>query len=303
MRFRILAAEAWRSLAANASTTIAATMTVLIGMFILGLSISLGSYMWSWSKNVKHELVVNVYFCTTASDRENFPWCGKDATTGEINRVGNLLSTMPEVRRVQFISRAEALRIMKRKSPELTENLPGNPLPASFKVIPRRGEDVFRIAQRVNTARPPGVEHAQTGEETARRILRVATVIEIIFGIAIVILATASALLIANTIRLSIFSRRREIEVMKLVGATNWFVRGPFMLEGLICGIAGAVLAVVLLFAAKEIALPALLRFDEGSSGEAHAIGFAWNAMILLGFGLLLGAAGSGLTIRRFLKV
>ena len=299
MRFRILAAEAWRSLAANASTTVAATMTVLIGMFILGLSISLGSYMWSWSKNVKRELVVDVYFCATASVE---PWCTKDATTKEINDVGNLLSTMPEVRRMDFISRAEALKIMQRKSPELAEGLTGNPLPASFKIIPRRGEDVFRIANRINSARPPGVEKAKTGEQTARRILRVATVIEIIFGIAIAILGVASALLIANTIRLSIFSRRREIEVMKLVGATNWFVRGPFMLEGLICGIAGAVLAVVLLFLGKEAALPAILGHVD-YSGDAQALAFVWNALILVGFGLLLGAAGSGFTIRRFLKV
>ena len=66
-------------------------------------------------------------------------------------------------------------------------------------------------------------------------------------------------ILIANTIRLSIFSRRREIEVMKLVGATNWFVRGPFMLEGLLCGLVGSIAAVVLLLLGKEVALPAIL--------------------------------------------
>ena len=201
---------------------------------------------------------------------------------------------------MDFISRAEALKIMQRKSPELAEGLTGNPLPASFKIIPRRGEDVFRIANRINSARPPGVEKAKTGEQTARRILRVATVIEIIFGIAIAILGVASALLIANTIRLSIFARRREIEVMKLVGATNWFVRGPFMLEGLICGLVGSVAAVLLLMLGKELVLP-VISLDK--SDEANAIAFWLNAVALVGAGLLLGAAGSGLTLRRFLKV
>ena len=78
------------------------------------------------------------------------------------------------------------------------------------------------------------------------------------FLLATAVLLLASIILIANTIRLSIFARRREIEVMKLVGATNWFVRGPFMLEGLICGLTGALIAVVLLFVGRELALPAI---------------------------------------------
>src|SRR5439155_18739111 len=108
--------------------------------------------------------------------------------------------------------------------------------------------------------------------------------------------------LIANTIRLSIFSRRREIEVMKLVGATNWFVRGPFILEGLVCGLAGALGAVVLLLIGKEIALPAILGHIK-ESNDVRAWPFEANAVILLVTGLLLSAAGSGLTLRRFLRV
>jgi cell division transport system permease protein len=140
------------------------------------------------------------------------------------------------------------------------------------------------------------------GEKTANRILKVARVIEALFLLAVVILLAASALLIANTIRLSIFSRRREIEVMKLVGATNWFVRGPFMLEGLVVGFIGSVVAVFLLLLGKEIALPQILgHIDDGD--DVQAISFALNALIVVAIGLLLGAAGSALTIRRFLKV
>ena len=105
--------------------------------------------------------------------------------------------------------------------------------------------------------------------------------IEIVFLAAVLVLLVASTLLIANTIRLSIFSRRREIEVMKLVGATNWFVRGPFMLEGLICGLVGSVAAVVLLLLGKELALPAILgRID--SSSDVEALSFSVTALILL---------------------
>ena len=110
----------------------------------------------------------------------------------------------------------------------------------------------------------------------------------------------ASTLLIANTIRLSIFARRREIEVMKLVGATNWFVRGPFMVEGMICGLAGSIAAVILLIAGKAIVLPSI---GIGHSKDAHAMAFELNALILIGIGLALGLSGTGLTLRRFLRV
>jgi cell division transport system permease protein len=127
-------------------------------------------------------------------------------------------------------------------------------------------------------------------------------VIEVVFTLATMVLVIASVLLISNTIRLSIFSRRREIEVMKLVGATNWFVRGPFMLEGLICGVAGALLAIFFLVIGKAVALPAILPHLRGDA-DVHAMAFPLVALVLLGAGLGLGAVGSGLTIRRFLRV
>jgi cell division transport system permease protein len=124
----------------------------------------------------------------------------------------------------------------------------------------------------------------------------------VVFTLATLVLLVAATLLIANTIRLSIFSRRREIEVMKLVGATNWFVRGPFMLEGLFCGLAGSLLAVFFLVLGKEAALPAILPHLSGDE-DVRALAFPLTALILLGMGLGLGALGSGLTLRRFLRV
>ena len=118
------------------------------------------------------------------------------------------------------------------------------------------------------------------------------------------ILLAASTILIANTIRLSIFSRRREIEVMKLVGATNWFVRGPFMLEGLICGLVGSVLAVILLLLGRELALPEIFS---DTIKDAGADVQAWAFPVVAAHPRLprarLGALGSGITLRRFLRV
>ena len=138
-----------------------------------------------------------------------------------------------------------------------------------------------------------GVERVKDGQQTSKRILQVARVIEAVFLVAVVVLLIASTLLIANTIRLSIFSRRREIEVMKLVGATNWFVRGPFMLEGLLCGFAGALGAVLLLLLGRELAVNRITdRVDVTS--DVQALALPMIALILIGVGLAVGALGSG---------
>ena len=288
MRVKLLFSESLRSLGANLSTTIAATMTVLIGMFLLGLFIALGSWVVSWSDHVKRELLVKVFY-------------EQDAKESQINAVRAMLDADPRVKSVTFVSAEKALERMKQKFPELTANLPSNPLPPSHEVVPVRAEDVNAIAQSLHPL-PAGVEKVKYGKQTADRILRVARVIEIVFLAAVLVLLVASTLLIANTIRLSIFSRRREIEVMKLVGATNWFVRGPFMLEGLICGLLGSLVAIVLLLVGKELALPAILGRIESSS-DVEALSFMVNALILLFVGLGVGAVGSGLTLRRFLQV
>jgi cell division transport system permease protein len=288
VRARLLFSESIRSLGANLSTTIAATMTVLIGMFLLGLFIALGSWVVSWSDHVKRELLVKVFFVETANEKQ-------------FNAVGAKLAADPRVKDYVFVTKADALKRMQEKFPELTANLPSNPLPPSWEITPNRAEDVEAIANSLRPL-PAGVDKVTYGKQTADRILSVARVIEIVFLAAVLVLLAASTLLIANTIRLSIFSRRREIEVMKLVGATNWFVRGPFMLEGLICGLAGAAVAIVLLFLGKELALPTILGRIESSS-DVEALSFSLISLVLLLVGLTIGAIGSGLTMRRFLKV
>jgi cell division transport system permease protein len=294
MRARLFVTEAFRSISGNLSTTVAAVMTVLIGMFLLGLFIALGSWVISWTNHVKKDLVVNVYFCTNVI-------CGEEATQQEMDQVRAQLANNPDVKSIEFVSKQEALEDMQKRFPELAGQLPRNPLPAAYKVIPNDAETVKTIAGTLDPA-PPGVEKVTYGEKKAERVLQVATIIGAIFLVGSVILLIASTILIANTIRLSIFSRRREIEVMKLVGATNWFVRAPFMLEGILCGLAGSVLAVILLLMAKELALPGIMGRVE-SPNDINAWSFPVVALILVVVSLLVGAAGSGITMRRFLRV
>ena len=307
-RLKLIAAEAVRSLGANLSTTFAATTTVLIGMFMLGLVVGLGSWALSLSDHYKKQLTVDVFFCT-------YLRCHDDATVGEIDKVHNQLISIPGVNRLRFVSKEEGLREMQKEHPELTQGLTSNPIPPKYVVYPARAEDIDRIVSGVadlhssaieSTCPPaPGTNASKTSigrscTHITHRVVSVARYLWLMVLIAFVVLMVSSTLLVANTIRLSIFARRREIEVMKLVGATNWFVRGPFMIEGLICGFGGALAAVILLLLGRSIFLGHVIHLHETA---VHAWPFGLHALIILAAGLLLGAAGSGLTIRRFLQV
>ena len=292
-RVRLLFSEAWSSISANLSTTFAATMTVLIGMFILGLFIALGTWVLSWSDHIKKELKVQVYFASGTTDAQ-------EAAVGQ--KLRQLPHVLPGRQGVVYVSKEQAFRQQAKKFPELYKDVPSNPLPDAWVVTPVKGEYTPELGRRIQQAGYAGVDDVRWGSTTAKRVLTIAEVIWIAFLIAVVLLVIASTLLIANTIRLSIFARRREIEVMKLVGATNWFIRGPFMLEGLLCGVFGAIAAVLLLVIGKEVALPALLPHIGGGS-DVHALPFALNALALVRAGLLLGAAGAGVAMGRFLQV
>ncbi len=287
-RLRMVIAEAMRSLRASMSTTVAASMTVLVAMLVLGTTIGLGTWVLSYSNHIKKQLLVKVYF-------------RNDATPKQINAIGARFDPKvnDKVESITFVPKAQALKIMQRRLPDLNKDLVYNPYPDAYEIKPAKGDYLNDIRAEL-TPKPPGVDRINDGGTTSRRVLKVGGIISIVCLVGVILLLIASMLLIANTIRLSIFARRREIEVMKLVGATNWFVRGPFMVEGLLCGLGGSFAAVLLLIVGKGVILPAI---GLGHSKDAHAMAFELNALILVGIGLALGVSGTGLTLRRFLRV
>ncbi len=310
---RLLFSEAWASIRMNLSTTFAATMTVLIGMCLLGLFIALGTWVLSWSNHIQRELEVKVLFCTSVVPQQG---CATGATKAQEQAVKFQLSQDPRIKRpLTFVSKEQALEQMKKtEGPMFQTGLPSNPFPDEWVLTPVQAKDTPLIGKQICQAHYPGVEPCPTkgignsggvqwGSTITKHVLTVAKVISLVFLIAVILLVIAATLLIANTIRLSIFARRREIEVMKLVGATNWFIRGPFVLEGLVCGVVGSVFAVILLLLGKAIALPAVIGHLGGGNSDVHALPFGLNALLIITAGLLLGAMGSGLTLRRFLQV
>jgi cell division transport system permease protein len=284
----MIVGEAWRSITASMSTTVAATMTVLVAMLVLGTTIGLGTWVLSYSDHLKQQLLVKVYF-------------KNDRTPKQINAIGRRFDPKinPLVEKLSFVSKEDALKIMQKRLPQLNRGLAYNPYPDAYEIRPTKGEYINEIRAQLRPI-PPGVDRINDGGTTSHRVLKVGGIISVVCLIGVLLLLIASTLLIANTIRLSIFARRREIEVMKLVGATNWFVRGPFMVEGLICGLAGSIAAVVLLVIGKAVVLPSIGLHH---SKDAHAMAFELNALILIAIGLALGVSGTGLTLRRFLQV
>ena len=291
--------EALKSLRSNFSTTLAAVVTVLIVLYLFGIGAALGSYIFSYTEKVRSDVTIKV-------------WVSDDAKDSQRTAIRARLAADPriETNSIKFVTKDQALAEAKKKFSEGTiQFLAGNPFPARFEVKAKDPDQSAAIASSV--AGMKGLEpttdtlpNPDYGAKTADKVLSTAGVIEaVIAGIAVV-LGIAAVLLIGNTIRLSIFARRREVEVMKLVGATNWFVRWPFMLEGMICGILGAIGAVIVMFISYE-ALRGYFETEtlSGQGGSVGALAFWQVAILLMIAGLGLGAAGSGLTMRKFLRV
>jgi cell division transport system permease protein len=148
----------------------------------------------------------------------------------------------------------------------------------------------------------PAINQVSNKQTQTKQILEVTNLVTITAAVLTVLLVLASILLIANTIRLSLYSRRREVEVMKLVGATDWFIRWPFVIEGVIVGSFGALLAIIVLGITK-VALLDPLASNWTLIAAPRTIAFSLLVAVLLGAGAIVSAVGSGLSLRRFLRV
>jgi cell division transport system permease protein len=296
MRVGFFLKEALRGLSRSSAPALAALLTVLLTALVLGVFIPIVQATTGTANAVRGRVVVDVYL--------------KDsATPADRTQLRQAIDRTSNVKSVQFISKAQALATAKKKNPEAFQqgaNLLGsNPLPASFRVTPDDPGKLRTIVDRLAPGGKPqlaAIDEVRNREEETDKILSATSLVKILTAGFAALLLCASIALIANTIRLSIFARRREVEVMKLVGATNWFIRWPFVIEGVIVGFMAGVLAVLLLTIAKETFIDPLSdRF--ALLAAPNTIDFPLLAVLLLLSCVAISALGSGITLRRFLRV
>src|SRR3954465_689503 len=298
MRVGFFLKEAFRSLKRNAAPSIAAVLTVLITALVLGVFIPIVQATTGTANSIRGKVVVDVY----AKD---------SATLDQLHVLRDALATTPNVKKIQFITKQQALAEEKKKHPEAYQLLGDNPLPNLFRVTPRDPDKINAIVDRLAPVDPKtgnrkpqlaAVDEVRNRRDETSKILSATGLVKLLTAGLTVLLVLTSIALIANTIRLSIFSRRREVEVMKLVGATNWFIRWPFVIEGMIVGVMGGVLAVLCLMIAKATFVdPLEERF--ALLAAPKTIDFPLLIGELLLACVAVSSIGSGLTLRRFLRV
>ncbi|MEA2270311.1 MAG: cell division transport system permease protein [Solirubrobacteraceae bacterium] len=298
MRLGFFLREALRSMSRNPVPTFAAMASVLVTVLVLGMFIPVVQATTGAANDVRDRVLVNVYLKTNA-DR------------GDVQRVRRALNErVDHVGTVEYVSKSKALAEQKRRYPEAYDLLGSNPLPDTFRVTPDDPDNALKLRNALAPAAPgggrttidPAIETVKSSRDDTQKVLVATRVVKLTTGLLAVLLVVASVLLVSNTIRLSMFSRRREVEVMKLVGATDSFIRWPFVIEGILLGALGGALAIALLLIGKIALLDPLIQ-QFSLLAAPNTINFGVLIGMLLLASVAVSAAGSSLSLRRFLRV
>ena len=302
-RIAFFISEAFRALKRSAAPSIAAIVTIVVTTLLLGVLVPVLKASEDKAQDVRDQIGLNVYLFD-------------DATPAEIDALGKDLAAIDHVEGVEFVSKEEAIpRLQDKfdKDSDLRDSLSelkSNPLPASFVIDLDNPDNLRAVFTAINGVGPSGkpepispiIEEVKDAREDASAITRVTGAVKIVLVVLAVLLLVASLMLVGNTIRLSIYARRREVEVMRLVGATNWFIRWPFIIEGVIVGLTGAVVAVAILWLGKVTVVDPLSENFE-LVDSFSTMGFLPLVIILVASAMVVSALGSGITLRRFLRV
>jgi cell division transport system permease protein len=280
------------SLRRNVLMTIAGIATVAVSLMLFGGILTLSKWVDHGTERIKGGVTLEIFMKV-------------DATKQQIADVQETLGKDPNVKSSRHLTKEDAYKEFKRifrRNPDLVSSITAADLPESFRVAPKKAELTDSVKATYRTSL--GVDSVDTPGDALRGLIDVTNTVRWIFiGISGMLLLS-SLFLIVNTIRLATFARRREIEVMKLVGASNWFVRVPFLAEGMVQGLVGAGLAILAVLALKRFGFDQAFN-DRGSffadfyvtTGDVTMIAF----FVLL-VGILIGGLGGFIGLRRFLK-
>ena len=292
-RLKYFLSETLQNFKRNVLMSVAAISTVAISLLLLGgvliLGMIIGNVTASWEAKVEISVFLR-----------------DDATTNEIRQLQSQVTSYPEVQEVTYVSKQDAFEEFKqlyKDQPELWEAIPEDSLPASLRIKLTDAAFTDEVASRIEGA--PGIDEVSYGGSIVRRLLQINSLLRsITFAMSLILMIAASGL-IANSIRLAIYARREEIGIMKLVGATNWFIRVPFMLEGLGAAMVGALLAGLVVIGANELLFS---RVDDVLPFMGPILSFSFGDMlgvvvVLVVVGGMVGIVGSVMALRRFLEV
>lgn len=284
--------EALNSIRRNGLMSVASVSTVAISLLVLAVFLLVAVNLEHAAMVVESQLEIKAYVDEKASSQ----------AIGDLQRK---ISSLAGVAGVEYVSKVEALDRLRAQLKDRADLLEGveeiNPLRDSFEVQVVRPEYLRRIAEQVTAL--PGIANVVYGEELAGKIIRLTRALRLAgLGLA-VMLAVATVFIISNTIRLTVFARRREIGIMKLVGATDSFIRWPFILEGMFLGLVGSLVSTSVVwrgYAWLVVRVRDTLPFIPVVPGRPVLPGLT---LMMLALGAFIGALGSAISLRRFLRV
>ncbi|MDP9751408.1 permease-like cell division protein FtsX [Thermoanaerobacter pentosaceus] len=290
--FKYFLKEGFSNLARNRLMTIASITSVMAAMLILGLVVVIILNVNSLTYQVESQLELKAFLKDNISKEQ-------------VTQIGNDIKSIEGVTSVVFESKEEALRKFKQQLGDksyLAEGLENdNPLPQSYIIKVKDANLMKDISNKIKQIN--GVEKVSYGQDVVDKLLGIIKIIRIVGLSIILILFIISIVIISNTIKLGVFARRREINIMKYIGATDWFIRWPFLIEGVILGLIGALLSVIILVLAYGYVLDVmnnkLIMFQLLPLEKIVGGILLYFSMI----GAIIGALGSGLSIKRFLNV
>lgn len=295
--------EAFQSFRRNWVMSLVAVTIIYISLLVMGAFFLTGTLLNKVVSSFEQKVSISVFL--------------KDgAAPADVQALQQNLGADKRVKSIDYVSKAQALEKFKERTknvPQLVEQLRGNPLPASLEVSlvdPRQVREVVKtieadanLAKVIKNPANPEADDIKYAQEVVDRLFQATNVIRLFVAVFMVLLFVVSLVLIGNTIRLAIYSRRREIGIMRLVGASNWFIATPFLMEGVIQSTLGALFAILTLVLAQSFIVPWLqstLRFLPVTI-TAAALG-QLSALLLLS-GIVIGLLGSGAATSRYLKV
>ncbi|MCH3950682.1 MAG: permease-like cell division protein FtsX [Acidaminococcus sp.] len=284
--------ETFKSIKRNSLMSIASISTVALSILVLGLFLVMVLNVNNIARYLENQVQVTVYMEDSANAAQR-------------RQVEQKLKLTQGVMEVKAVTKEQALKKFKERLREQQKLLDAlgeeNPFPYSFEVKVDKPERIQQIVPEIENM--PGVETAKFGQEVVKHIFQLTRILRLGGILLIVMLAIATLFIISNTIRITVFARRREVSIMKFVGATNWFIRWPFLLEGMIMGFIGALIASAALYEIYETVqakIYATLAFFPLLPLWPF-MGYLCACLVLVG--TFIGAAGSAISLRKFLDV